>query len=48
MLTKESKIIFYWRTRLFTASRNSAYATDMLAYIFTLCTRFVAPLLNST
>ena len=39
--THESKSILYWNKKPCRASRNLAHTTDLLAYIWALCTRFV-------
>ena len=41
--TLESKGILNWRTNPCTTSTNLAYTTNLLAYIFILCSRFNAP-----
>ena len=42
-LSKESKGIFYWHTKLCTASTSLVHTGNMLVYICILCMRFVAP-----
>ena len=40
---KESKSTLHWFTKLYMASRNLLYTTNLLMYICMLCAQFVAP-----